>query len=86
MIPDFNGSGNLPKGIHYATLNEIVAQFGYNPKRAWLIGGESLFLRKLVRGLPALTSSKKLRDHYCLRLPRFVLRTCRYVTSSYTRC
>lgn len=49
MIPDFNGSGNLPKGIHYATLNEIVEQFGYNPKRAWLIDGLKLLINNLQK-------------------------------------
>jgi hypothetical protein len=29
MIPEFNESGNLPAGVHPATLDEIAARFGW---------------------------------------------------------
>lgn len=33
MIPEFDDDGNLPAGIHQATLVEIEARFTYNVKR-----------------------------------------------------
>jgi len=47
MIPDFNEDGNLPPGIHQATLAEIEEKFAYNIKR------RSLFdhLLKLISDL-----------------------------------
>ncbi|WP_407332505.1 DUF6932 family protein [Enterovibrio sp. 27052020O] len=47
MIPEFNDQGNLPEGIHYATMQEVIERFGYNPKRAWLIDGLNLLVRNL---------------------------------------
>lgn len=36
MIPEFNGDGNLPPGIHEATLAEVEEKFAYNIKRRLL--------------------------------------------------
>ena len=47
MIPEFNIDGNLPKGIHSATLEELIDKFGYNPKRAWLLDGLHLLINNL---------------------------------------
>jgi hypothetical protein len=32
MIPDFDGNGYLPPGIHAATLDEISHRFGHEPE------------------------------------------------------
>ncbi|QKU54559.1 DUF6932 family protein [Vibrio cholerae] len=47
MIPEFNDQGNLPEGIHYASMQELIERFGYNAKRAWLLDGLSLLIRNL---------------------------------------
>ncbi|HHX8677324.1 TPA: DUF6932 family protein [Vibrio alginolyticus] len=47
MIPEFNESGNLPEGVHLASMEELIARFGYNPKRAWLIDGLKLLISAL---------------------------------------
>jgi hypothetical protein len=31
MLPDFDDDGNLPVGIHRATIEEVVARFGRGP-------------------------------------------------------
>lgn len=33
MIPEFNENGELPKGIHEATLEEVEKRFCYNMSR-----------------------------------------------------
>jgi hypothetical protein len=45
MIPQFNGSGMLPAGIHWADLNEIDMRYGQNSHRKRLLSG---FRRGLV--------------------------------------
>lgn len=47
MIPEFNEQGNLPEGIHYASMQELIDRFGYNAKRAWLLDGLSLLIKNL---------------------------------------
>ena len=47
MIPNFDSSGNLPEGIHFATMDQLIERFGYNPKRAWLIDGLKLLIASL---------------------------------------
>ena len=49
MIPDFESTGNLPEGIHFARMEELVERFGYNPKRAWLIDGLKLLVVSLQK-------------------------------------
>ncbi len=49
MIPDFDSTGNLPEGIHLASMEELVDRFGYNPKRAWLIDGLKLLICALQK-------------------------------------
>ena len=36
MIPAFENTGNLPVGVHTATLEQIKETFGTNTKREWL--------------------------------------------------
>lgn len=33
MIPEFDSSGRLPPGIYPASWNEVLARFGFTPKR-----------------------------------------------------
>ncbi|MBI3850799.1 MAG: hypothetical protein HY298_11075 [Verrucomicrobia bacterium] len=33
-LPDFNQRGDLPEGIHAATLEAVLARFGKSPRRA----------------------------------------------------
>lgn len=47
MIPEFEETGNLPEGVHFASLEEVVERFGYNPKRAWLLDGLKLLVSVL---------------------------------------
>jgi hypothetical protein len=47
MIPPFAMTGLLPPGVHTADWPELVAQFGYNVHRQWL-------LQSLRRALDAL--------------------------------
>ncbi len=49
MIPEFNDTGNLPEGVHFATLELLIERFGYNPKRAWLIDGLKLLIASLEK-------------------------------------
>ena len=44
MLPDFTIEGLLPPGEHPATLDEIRARFGWNPRRLALLGGLSAAL------------------------------------------
>ncbi|WP_232504053.1 DUF6932 family protein [Thiomicrospira microaerophila] len=46
-MPEFEDTGNLPPGIHLASLDEVIEKYGYNPKRAWLIDGLKLLIPKL---------------------------------------
>lgn len=39
MIPEFEKSGNLPPGVHNATIDDIKERFGINPHRQSLIVG-----------------------------------------------
>lgn len=40
MVPPFDlASGNLQPGVHEATWSEIVARYGYNPRRLTLLSG-----------------------------------------------
>ena len=46
MIPKFEESGNLPKGVHKATLDEVGEIFGAgSARRKWLIGN----LEKIIQ-------------------------------------
>lgn len=49
MIPKFNKHGNLPSGVHIATLEELIKNFGYNSKRLWLIDGLNLLIENLEK-------------------------------------
>ena len=48
MIPDFDGNGNLPTGIHTATVDEVVQRFGVK---------KSLRRRDLTANLTGFISS-----------------------------
>jgi len=39
MIPEFNESGLLPEGVHWAVMDEIQKRFGRNLHRQRLVGG-----------------------------------------------
>lgn len=39
LLSQFNENGLLPPGVHWATWEEIVEQFGYNDHRKKLLGG-----------------------------------------------
>ena len=39
MIPALNDDGNLPPGVHWATWDEIYAQFGGTERRRELLAG-----------------------------------------------
>lgn len=58
MIPDFNEDGNLPPGIHQATLAEIEERFAYNIKRRLLFD----YLEKLIRDLRTIGSTAVYLD------------------------
>src|SRR5688572_23485582 len=47
MIPELNSDGNLPEGIHDATVDEIVNAFGGTAHRDRLIRGLLAALREL---------------------------------------
>jgi hypothetical protein len=49
MIPDFDNTGNLPEGVHFATIEQLIERFDYNPKRAWLIDGLKLLIASLQK-------------------------------------
>ncbi len=36
MIPEFDENGNLPPGVHDATIEEVRTRFAYNPARELL--------------------------------------------------
>lgn len=55
MIPDFNDSGLLPAGIHWAIMDEIQQRYGQNPHRKRLLGGLERALNALrAAGCPTL--------------------------------
>jgi hypothetical protein len=39
LIPQFDEKGLLPEGVHSATLEEVVARFGFNEHRRGLLSG-----------------------------------------------
>lgn len=47
MIPPFNEAGNLPPGVHEATWDEVVTQFGTTPQRRALLAGLRVALQAL---------------------------------------
>ena len=47
MIPEFQADGNLPKGVHCATWEELVTRFGTTAWRKELLGG----LRRVLESL-----------------------------------
>jgi hypothetical protein len=49
MIPEFNRDGRLPGGIHWATWQEIQAQFGFSSRRQHLLSGLRLALEALSK-------------------------------------
>ncbi|MDP2201805.1 DUF1778 domain-containing protein [Methylicorpusculum sp.] len=63
---DIRASELLNKAATYShvSISEFVLSPRDNLRRESCTGvGESLFLRKLVLGIPAQSSSKKIRDH-----------------------
>lgn len=47
MIPDFDTNGNLPPGIHSATLAEVESKFAHNTKRKELFAALSEVIKIL---------------------------------------
>ncbi|NQU25599.1 MAG: hypothetical protein HQ567_30300 [Candidatus Nealsonbacteria bacterium] len=47
-IPDFDANGNLPPGIHKATLSEIRAKLAWNTKRQELLDGLARAIQNLA--------------------------------------
>jgi hypothetical protein len=39
LIPQFDGRGLLPAGVHSAVWEEVVGRFGWNERRRRLLGG-----------------------------------------------
>lgn len=58
MIPDFDASGNLPRGIHPASWPEFVDRFGGTPHRKRLLGG----LRSALKALKVAGCRKVYLD------------------------
>lgn len=48
MIPPFQGTGNLPPGIHVATWQEFTERFGWNTYRRRLLSGMRMALNSLA--------------------------------------
>ena len=47
MLEDFDEAGNLPRGIHDATIAEISLRFGGNPRRAKVLADLLNWLRHM---------------------------------------
>lgn len=47
MLPAFDGSGNLPPGVHWTTWPEFVGRYGTTPHRQTLLTGLKLALESL---------------------------------------
>ena len=47
-IPTFDANGNLPPGVHKATLSEIQAKLAWNAKREELVEGFAQAIRNLA--------------------------------------
>ncbi len=48
--PDFNGSGDLPPGIHQATLAEVIAHFGWHNRQRRIMGKRLKHIYSLAAG------------------------------------
>ena len=49
MIPDFDDLGNLPPGVHRATLDEVIARFGWQSEVRRTLAESLKWLMDLVR-------------------------------------
>jgi hypothetical protein len=49
MIPALDDNGNLPPGIHVATLKEVEERFAYNSYRQNLFNGLKLLVKELSK-------------------------------------
>ena len=67
-LPKFNESGDLPEGIHSATLDETIARFGSGTaKREEVIGVTQLGRGFMERGRPGRSWVGALRDVFARR-------------------
>jgi len=73
MIPDFDNTGNLPEGIRFVSMENLIKRFGYNSKRAWLIDELKLLIASLEKAdCPLIyidgsfVTSKRIPDDYDL--------------------
>jgi hypothetical protein len=48
-IPEFNNAGDLPVGVHRATIDEVVARFGSHTTRRQAVTAILLEIYRLVR-------------------------------------
>jgi predicted nucleotidyltransferase len=48
--PDFSDEGDLPVGIHQATLAEVVEHFGRGTKQRWIVAQRLTRIYDLVHG------------------------------------
>ena len=62
----------LPSASVTATTPVVTPEVEKLTRKVNTLGGESLFLRKIIPGSCSI-NQQKLRDRQCLRLPRFVL-------------
>jgi hypothetical protein len=48
-LPDFDSSGDLPPGVHRATMAEIIARFGANTPKRQAVTARLLHIYDLVK-------------------------------------
>ena len=53
-LPDFNLEGDLPEGVHRATMDEVVARFGVGTRQRQIV------LARLLRVLEVAEATGKL--------------------------
>ena len=49
-LPDLNDEGELPEGIHQATIDEVVAQFGSGTSQRGIVTARLQQIYQLVKG------------------------------------
>lgn len=49
-LPEFDSFGDLPAGVHQATLDEVLARFGYADPQRQIVSARLLHIYNLARG------------------------------------
>ena len=49
MLPDFNDAGDLPPGVHTATLNQIITRFGVGQRQRELVTRRFVHIYELAQ-------------------------------------